>query len=289
MCRIATRLRRRTNPKNTRRPPPPRTITIGETSTPPARSNRNQAAEHEERPGRARPRSRARAPSSRHEERRRRRDQEERSRSVARAAARTRSTRAASRIVPTVPRKMCPGTISSRTIRIRPSQKKMNARFGSNRPWRKPTTAHRLRPRSSVQSVVSSVVFAPLATVDLHPVDVREELASPTARSGRSCSLSSASSAVMLVGSRHERRRDVGVPPVVLGEGPDRRGGVVHGLARSPPPRRCRPGWTRRRSCPEPSRRRGTRAGRTPRPRRPARPAARRSRSPGSVTRARPA
>ncbi len=46
-----------------------------------------------------------------------------------------------SRIVPIVPEKMWPGTISSSTMRASPSQKKMNARFGSKSECRNPTNA----------------------------------------------------------------------------------------------------------------------------------------------------
>ena len=53
-----------------------------------------------------------------------------------------------SRIVPIVPEKMCPGTISSSTISRSPSQKKMNARFGSNRSCRKPAPGDIDAPRS---------------------------------------------------------------------------------------------------------------------------------------------
>ena len=42
------------------------------------------------------------------------------------------------RTVPIVPAKMCPGTISSITISRSPSQKKMNAMFGSSSPCRNP-------------------------------------------------------------------------------------------------------------------------------------------------------
>ena len=156
-------------------------------------------------PGRGRrsrrpPRSRGRASSARARRTPRRR-RAARSRSAARAAARTTRSQISSRIVPTVPEKMCPGTMSSSTINASPSQKKMNARFGSNSACRNATTPHGSSARAT-QSVGTERHRRAVADLDVPPSTLGQQRLRSGSRSRSITPASRASSAVMLVASR---------------------------------------------------------------------------------------
>ena len=120
-----------------------------------------------------------------------------------------------------MPEKMWPGTISSSTISPRPSQKKMNARFGSSRLCRNPMKAPS-GSSSIVAFAVCNVVGRPGAERDGLPVELREQIASVVGAMRSITSWASASSAVMLDGVGHEGLGDVLVATVGLGELADR-------------------------------------------------------------------